>query len=231
MATVRAVFGSAQKNLPGRAVPASDRGGLEDTATPISWDLRSTWRTAERIDGGAPGGESLALPSSSERLAASFELMQALLDEAELADVLALIAARARTMAAAELAGIALPQPGTSSLVIAVTDGHDADRVRGLTVPMGQSLIGRAFRYRQALSSRITTDPAQNGLPTGPALLLPLDSGTATRGVLVLTGRTGDLPFSPFVTRQLFLFATTCATLIDIAEERRAEHAYRARRR
>lgn len=224
---MRAASTSSQEYPAGRTVPASPHDGLDDgTATPISWDLGGTWRSANGIDGGTPAGVSSAFPSSSERLAASFELMQTLLDGAELADVLTLVVTRARSMATAELAGIALPRPDTNSLGIEVTDGLDADRVRGLTVHKGRSLIGRAFSSRQALSSRITTDPVLNGLPAGPALLLPMDSGTATRGVLILIGRAGAFSFSPFVARQLFLFATTCATLIDIAEERRVQRAH-----
>lgn len=148
--------------------------------------------------------------------------MAALLEGADLVDVLTLVVGRARLMAGARLAFMALPGEAPGTLTIDVTDGVDAGHVQGLTVRIGTSAIGRVFATRRALSVRVATDPVLKGLPPGPIFLLPLDTGERTWGVLAVAGGPGDISLSPSVKRQLLIFATTSATLIELAEERRA---------
>ncbi|MFG2001171.1 GAF domain-containing protein [Spirillospora sp. NPDC048911] len=169
----------------------------------------------------APAGRTWS-SGDPERLAASFELMSVILDGAGLTDVLGRVATNARAMARARLAFIALPQDDPNLLRVEIAVGDDGDRVLGLTVRRGRSMIGRVFATRRALSARVAVDQALTGLPAGPILLLPLETGEATRGVLAVVGRPGDLPLSASVTRNLALFAGMAATLIELAEERRA---------
>ncbi|GAA2077674.1 GAF domain-containing protein [Actinomadura alba] len=158
----------------------------------------------------------------ADRIAGTFQLMTALLEGAELAELLTLVADRARHMSGARLVFMALPGETPNTLTIDFANGVNADQVRGVIVRVGTSAIGRAFISRRALSMRVASDPALKGLPPGPILLLPLDTGERTCGVLALAGRPGDMPFSPPVKRQLLIFATTSATLIELAEEHRA---------
>ncbi|HEU5158151.1 MAG TPA: GAF domain-containing protein [Streptosporangiaceae bacterium] len=169
------------------------------------------------IKGGPIGPSS----DSAARLAASFELMAALLAEADLADVLSLTVRHARRIGDADLAFIALPGVAPHTLEIHVATGANAEVVRGGLVRAGTSIIGRVFRTGRAMATQVATDPPLKGLPSGPILLLPLDSGERTCGVLALAGRPGMAPFTAAAKRQLLIFAFTSAAMIEIAEERR----------
>jgi GAF domain len=171
------------------------------------------------------GGSRIPRADDSDRVAASFELMAAVLSGSTLTESLTLVAGLARGIAKAERAFIALPgiQPGMMSIQLAV--GADADQVLGLSFRTSRSMIGRTFTLRRALASQVPERTTAEGLPTGPILLLPLDTGEATRGVLAVSGRPANLPFSPSVNRQLVLFATTSAIMIELAQERGADSA------
>ncbi|TDB83102.1 hypothetical protein E1264_29735 [Actinomadura sp. KC216] len=155
------------------------------------------------------------------RVAASFDLMAAVLDGIALPDLLIRVADRARAIADVPLTFIALPTEDAFTLRIDIAVGADSDRVRGLTVRRGRSMLGRAFSSRRALSARIVADQTLSALPAGPILILPLDTGEATLGVLAALGRPGAEPFSPSAARQLLLFADTSARLVQLAEDQR----------
>ncbi|TYB49715.1 hypothetical protein FXF69_11800 [Actinomadura chibensis] len=180
-------------------------------------DLPVTLWGPPNTSGGASGSAA-----DARRLAASFDLMKAVLDGASLTGLLTLVAERARAMADVPLAFVALPAEDANTLRIAVAVGEGGDRLRGLTVRRGRSMLGRAFSSRRALSARIAADQTLTELPPGPILILPLDTGEATRGVLAVLGRPGAGPFSPAAARHLLLFADTAARLVQLAEDRRA---------
>ncbi|XRQ06649.1 GAF domain-containing protein [Actinomadura welshii] len=169
---------------------------------------------------GPPAGARAA--DDHARFAASFDVMAAVLNGDRLPDLLTLVAARARAMARVPLAFIALPVADGNTLRIEVAVGADGDRVRGLTVRRGRSMLGRAFGSRRALSARIAADQTLSALPSGPILILPLDTGEDTRGVLAVLGHPGAQPFDPSTARRLLLFADMAARLIELAEGRRA---------
>jgi hypothetical protein len=154
-----------------------------------------------------------------ERIKASFGLIASVSRQRPLAELLALVATNARGMARANLAFIALPLDA-NILRVETAVGVDSERIHGLTVRRGRSMIGRAFAGRRPVSARIADDQALSALPSGPALLLPLDTGEVARGVLGVVGRPGDLPPSASVTRSLALFAALAATMIELSEER-----------
>ncbi|MFB4302275.1 GAF domain-containing protein [Actinomadura sp. NTSP31] len=172
---------------------------------------------------GPPGASRDA--ADEQRFAASFELMTAVLGGARLPDLLNLVAAQARALAHVPLAFIALPVEDGNMLRIDVADGTDGDLVRGLTVRRGRSMLGRAFASRRALSARIAADQTLSRLPPGPILILPLETGETTRGVLAVLGRPGAQPFGPATARQLLLFADMAARLVELAEGRRTDEA------
>jgi hypothetical protein len=196
---------------------------MSDTEiTPISWPRTSTfWERAApglALSPREPDGNAPEIPY---RLAASFDLMAALLADADLVDVLTLVVERAAPMAGAAAAFIALPGAAYHTLSVDIATGLNADRIRGLNVRVGTSVIGRVFSTRRALASRVAANSPLKGVPTGPILLLPLDTGERTCGVLAVAGRARDIPFSVTTQRQLLRFATTSAIMIEMAEERR----------
>ncbi|MCP9967813.1 hypothetical protein [Actinomadura madurae] len=99
------------------------------------------------------------------RLAASFDLMAAVLNGTTLPSLLKLVTERARSMAGVPLAFIALPAEEAHTLRVDVAVGVGSDRIRGLTVRRGRSMLGRAFTSRRALSARIVTDQTLSALP------------------------------------------------------------------
>ncbi|MEU9867692.1 GAF domain-containing protein [Actinomadura sp. NPDC048021] len=176
---------------------------------------------------GDPGsigwGAAGTAPSETDRrrLAATFELMSAVvLDGTGVPGMLALVAAQARELARVPLAFVALPGEDGNTLRVEVADGPGGERIRGLTVRRGRSMLGRAFTSRRAVSARIAADQTLTGLPAGPILILPLETGEATRGVLAVLGRVGAEPFSPATARQMLLFSDMAARLIEVAGAR-----------
>ncbi|GGU92550.1 hypothetical protein GCM10010182_04790 [Actinomadura cremea] len=157
-----------------------------------------------------------------DRLTASFDLMAAAMEGTRPPDMLALVAARARTMTHVPLAFVALPTADGYTLRIEYTSGTEGHRVHGLEMLRGRSMLGRVFSSRRALSARVVADQTLGGLPAGPILILPLETGEATRGVLAVVGRPGAQPFSPATAHRLLLFADMAARLIELAEARHA---------
>ncbi|WP_433475152.1 GAF domain-containing protein [Spirillospora sp. CA-142024] len=164
--------------------------------------------------GAAPTG------ADHRRFAATFELMTEVLNGTRPSGMLPLVTAHARTLARVPLAFLALPAEEGNTLRIEVAVGTDSDRIRGLTVRRGRSMLGRAFSSRRALSARIAADQTLIGLPAGPILILPLETGEATRGVLAVVGQPGAQPFSPATARQMLLFCDMAARLIEMAGAR-----------
>jgi transcriptional regulator with GAF, ATPase, and Fis domain len=205
---------------------AFDKDMTGNEIMPANMHPHSTPRTPGRLGDVMPINWKSRGPAldSAARVTASFELMAALLAEADLADVLTLIVRRAGPMAGADLAFIALPGQADHTLAIDFAAGLNAEHILGRTVRAGTSAIGRVFRTGRAMTSQVATNSRLDGLPAGPILLIPLDTGERTCGVLAVVGRPGRLPFSPSVVRQLLIFAATSTAMIEIAEERRGCH-------
>ena len=127
----------------------------------------------------------------------------------------------ARRIGDADLAFIALPGVAPHTLEIHVAIGANADLIHGRLIRAGTSVIGKVFRTGRAMATQVAADPPLRGLPAGPILILPLDTGERTCGVLALADRPRGVPFTASVKRQLVLFATTSAAMIEMAEERR----------
>jgi len=181
-------------------IPAAER-----ELPPISW---------------APGGFPQTVRDLG-RFGASADLMSKILYGEGLSDLLTRVATHARTMSGASLAFIALPNEEGNELRVAVAVGGGSDAIRDLTVRRGRSLIGRAFSTRRPLSTRVAGDTTLVGLPPGPILLIPLETGEAVRGVLAVVGRHGDQPFTQPVARELIRFADLATRLVELAEAHR----------
>lgn len=197
---------------------------------PITWKGTSAGQVARgQVDAALNGREPTFMSpparGESDRLAASFELMAALLAETDLPQVLTLVAERAASMAGTDLAFVALPGPAPGTLTIAVATGTNADQLIGHSVRTGTSAIGSAFTSGRARSTHVAANSRIPGLTAGPILLLPLDTGEGIRGVLALAGNGRQVSFDVSTVRRLKTFVTTSATMIEIAEERRHEIA------
>jgi hypothetical protein len=161
-------------------------------------------------------------PADRQRFTASFELMAAVLHETAPHELLELVAAQAMALARVPLAFIALPDETGHMLRIEVAAGAGGEGILGLSVRRGRSMLGRAFASRRALSARIVADQTLSALPAGPILILPLDTGEDTRGVLAVLGRPGAPPFDPATARRLLLFADMAARLVELSAGRQA---------
>ncbi|MCO5999748.1 sensor histidine kinase [Actinoallomurus rhizosphaericola] len=157
-------------------------------------------------------------------LQASAEVSTTLLSGTEAGDVLELVAERAREICDADMATVLLVEGG--ELVVATVAGEHAGRLRGLRMPIEESLAGRVFRSGEPL---VLTDAGgqedrlgvPETAPTGPALLVPLGLGSGARGVLSVVNAPGKPVFGEPVRRLLEPFAAQAAVGLELAGRRR----------
>src|SRR5450755_5098939 len=158
-------------------------------------------------------------------LQASAEVTTALLSASEPEDALQLVAARARSLADADLAAIVLPLG--DSLVIEVADGGSAERVIGKRIDPEASLIGDAFRGGTTIAiDDIHQSPhwpknsdALNDF--GPLIIVPLIGGGGRHGVLWVGNLIGGRRFRGAQQAMLEAFADQAALGLELARQRR----------
>lgn len=157
-------------------------------------------------------------------LQASEELTTSLLSGTRPEDALAAVARLAREIAEARTTFIALPTAGPS-LVIEVSDGHGADRIRGLAVAVEGTTIGRAFSGDQAVT--ITRLEADDPLGVemeghgGQTMLVQLRDSGGVRGILAVIMSAGGTPLERQAASTLEGFAGQAAVALQLAEARR----------
>lgn len=157
-------------------------------------------------------------------LQAAAEVTTSLLSGTESGTALGVVARRAREIAEARTTFIALPT-AHHSLVVEVTDGDDASRLQGLAVAIEGTLIGRAFRSTEA----VTTARLEPGDPVGAALdgvsgltmLVQLRDSGGVRGLLAVIMPAGGMPFVSQAAAMLEVFAGQAAVALQLAEARR----------
>jgi signal transduction histidine kinase len=158
-------------------------------------------------------------------LQASAEVTTTLLYGTDPSDALTLVAMRAREVAGADLAFIALENE-KNQLIIEVADGHDAMRLRGMVVPIAESLVGTAFSTAVSITvdELLTDGPVGAALgPTrlGGAILVPLGDATTISGVLgIVMPRTAP-PFGRQSEAMVRTFAGQAAIALELARARR----------
>jgi signal transduction histidine kinase len=158
-------------------------------------------------------------------LQASAEVTTALLSATEPEEALQLVAARARSLADADLAAIVLPLG--DSLVIEVADGGFAERVIGKRIDPQESLIGDAFRGGTTIAiDDIHQSPhwpknsdALNDF--GPLIIVPLVGGGGRHGVLWVGNLIGGRRFRDAQQAMLEAFADQAALGLELARQRR----------
>ncbi|MEU1778199.1 GAF domain-containing protein [Streptomyces abikoensis] len=158
-------------------------------------------------------------------LRAGAEVTNRLMSGVRPADVIGLIAERAKEITSADLVTVSMPLPeGEPALTVEAVLGEEADDLRGAVLPADGTLAGSAYASgRPVLSAGLAADPANAAGPcraAGPAVAVPLTSGDAVRGVLLLARAKGRAPFTQEETEPLLAFAGQAAVAMELAERR-----------
>ncbi|GAA2437661.1 two-component system sensor histidine kinase [Actinomadura vinacea] len=159
-------------------------------------------------------------------LAASAEISTALLSGTGTREVTALVAQRAREVAEADLAAVALADPDAGEFTVVAADGHRAGELRNVRIPIDQAAAGRVYASGTALRLEEGWEAARKtalfvDLEVGPLLVVPLGVGASARGVLSMVNRPGGQAFSGSAQRLLEAFAAQAAVALELADRRR----------
>jgi GAF domain-containing protein len=160
------------------------------------------------------------------------EIRAALLSGTDAGHTLALLAARARELAGADLASLSLPDPAAParSLLVAVADADSSEPagdLPGTRVPIEGSISGRAYREARTLQvPDVAADPdagySFGGVPSyGPGLYVPV--GQPPMGVLAIAWLSGRPAVTPDVVAMVESLAEQAVLALRLAEARSAE--------
>ncbi|PZG95256.1 histidine kinase [Streptomyces sp. NTH33] len=163
-------------------------------------------------------------------LRATAEITHSLMSGAAQADVLKLIAERAREITGAALAVMSTPVKGTDTLTVELAVGLQAEAHRGLVLPVEGTLTGEAFVGGAPVSSRdVAHDPRITAGPPrfaglGPAVAVPIgasdDHDDHVQGVVLLVREAGAGDFSEKELEPLRGFAAQASLAMELAERR-----------
>ncbi|MFF1681525.1 GAF domain-containing protein [Streptomyces sp. NPDC058256] len=157
---------------------------------------------------------------------ASGEITHSLLSGSPRSEVLSLVAERAREIAGAVLAVVAVPMEDTGTLTVELAIGQEAEAHRGLVLPVEGSLVGAAFSAASPVTSPdVSQDERASAGPQrfaglGPAVAVPIGTGDGVRGVVLLVRQAGDTVFSEKETEPLQGFAGQAAVAMELADRR-----------
>ncbi|GGM19229.1 histidine kinase [Streptomyces fumigatiscleroticus] len=160
-------------------------------------------------------------------LRANAEITHSLMSGSGRGEALGLIAERAREITGAALAVVAMPMEGTESLTVELAIGRNAADHRGLVLPAGDTLVGRAFSTAAPVTSADVAgdDRGPGAAPRfaglGPAVAVPVGTGESVRGVVLLVREAGRAVFTGKETEPLQAFAAQAAIAMELAERRR----------
>ncbi|MDQ1034462.1 signal transduction histidine kinase [Streptomyces sp. V3I8] len=158
-------------------------------------------------------------------LQASAEITHCLMSGSDRAEVLGLIAERAREITVAAVAVVAVPMENTDSLTVELAIGEGAEAHGGLVLPVDGGLIGRAFSEAVTVASPdISAEESAVGTPRftglGPAIAVPIGAGEGVRGIVLLVRESGRTAFTEKETEPLRGFAAQAAVAMELAERR-----------
>ena len=164
---------------------------------------------------------------SQRWIQASAEVATALLSGADRDAVVARITSLARELSGADLAMLALPDEDGRRLTITHADGDGAEAVRGLVLPIGQSLSGQVLTSGDPVASAdfaadYRAAPAARAAMShiGPAALFPLGGPSNRRGVLTIGRRHGGAPFPEGEAVFAASFAAQAGVALELAASR-----------
>ncbi len=176
---------------------------------------------------------SQELHQANEQLAAAADITAAVLADAPAAEVLELIATRARGIAGVDQTLVLVPDDSREHLVVAASAGPQADAYRSLRLPLagaagpGPAPVSvRVFRTGRSVISEDAAPAARTAglgpeVAVGAALAVPLGPPDAVRGVLAVVNTPGHSITPTGVVRSLELFAAQAAIVLELAERRR----------
>jgi signal transduction histidine kinase len=155
---------------------------------------------------------------------ASAEVSTSLLSGTAPAEVLNLVARRAREICDATYGAVSLADG--EEFVVEAADGGDAGDFVGRRVRIDDTLAGSVFRGGDSLMLADAADAGRElslppPVPVGPALIVPLGTGPAARGVLTVVNAPGRMVFTESAQRLLEAFAAQAAVALELAERRR----------
>ncbi|GDY28699.1 histidine kinase [Gandjariella thermophila] len=160
-------------------------------------------------------------------LQASNEITGALLSGQSTSSVLELIAHRARVVAGAAVAAIALTGDGAEDLALEVVDGPSAKALEGRTVPV-TGAMGEVLRSSRPVVLEGPTEPATwlgdvsmerlaDVKDLTSVLLVPLAAGEHVLGVLLVAKEQGRPPFTDADGQMVQTFAAQAALTLEFA--------------
>ena len=156
----------------------------------------------------------------SSWLRANADISTRLLAGADPEEVLALVAAHARDLCRADTCFLALPA-GADRLVVEVAEGADADAVRGRVLSLDASPCGEVFASGTARLLLGADASRVSGTTVDSALLVPLGSEGAARGVVVVTTAPGTEHVLSTAVDELSAFSAQATLALEVAERRR----------
>ena len=151
------------------------------------------------------------------------EVNTAILSGAARDDVLRLVARRARELAGADLATLAIPTDVPGMLRITVADGAHAEDLIGMEVPVEGSVSGNVIKSGRPVSvTDASKDPRtyqemiRRG-QIGPAVFVPLTRGGDAFGTLAVAHLIGGAPFADDAMLLVATFADQAALALEYA--------------
>jgi signal transduction histidine kinase len=154
---------------------------------------------------------------------ASAEVSTSLLSGTAPAEVLALVARRARQICDAAVATVSLADG--AEMTVEAADGEYAECLIGRRAAIDEVLAAPVFSGDGPLVLPDAKEVDSGRLPLpdeiGPALIVPLGSGPAVRGVLAVADEPGRPTFTESSQRLLEAFAAQAAVALELAERRR----------
>lgn len=167
---------------------------------------------------------------SQQWLQASAEVARRLLSGAGAGEALDLVTQRVLEMSGADLAVLALPEPGWDELVIRHAAGLHAVQARGLVLPLGSLSAGVMATGEPVTVADFSQDErvaaaAREHMSLGPAVIFPLGGPGNVRGVLTVGRRPGSRPLTEAAAEMAGSFAAQAGIVLALADARRdAEH-------
>jgi signal transduction histidine kinase len=164
---------------------------------------------------------------SQRWIQASAEVTTDLLSGTEPGEVLARITSQARDLSDADIAVLALPDEEGRRLTVAYADGDGAQAVRGLVLPMGQSISGQVLATGDPVTSadfagdeHAATAMRAAMSHVGPAVVFPLGAPGSRRGALTIGRRHGRAPFPQAEATFAASFAAQAGVALELAASR-----------
>ena len=160
---------------------------------------------------------------------ASAQVTTGLLSGEGTAAVLTVLTRQALELSGADVVTLEVPDEERQRLTVTNAEGDGAEQVRGLVIPVAESLARKVLATGEPLavtdlaSEQGTTEAMRTAMAhIGHAVMFPVGPPANIRGVLVVGRRAGGRPFAPGETALVASFAAQAGVALELAA-RRAE--------